>query len=172
MTSFADLQIFFSNPINLALIAIAFITGSLFFKDSFGSKLGLDTDDFIEQLNQKKSRGLMLHQAENISVILAKNDKEPAYIVGIANVQNIVFKKADTIDIQSMLAKINTMVKKDKPLLLIDEDEILALKAAKALAKQGWDVHFLRKGLKNWQEKKLPCINIAKDVTALLNKIK
>jgi rhodanese-related sulfurtransferase len=173
---FTKLFVFFSNPANILLLGLMLVSGLLFLRGhAYSHKLGISCEDLPTYLNQRKNKGLMLHQADDTRLQVKslddeQNNKNMPYLRGIANTSHIIIEAGELTGdaFKGLLIKIEKAAKKSNPLVLIDQDARMAKHLAKKLAKEGWNVVFLEGGLNAWVSKNLPSINIYNELKVLL----
>ena len=132
---------FFLQPMNLALAAIAAISGgALLWPALTGSR--------ASRINVTEATMLINKRAQIIDVRSAE-----AYAAG--HIQNAKSLPLSNLNGQLPLLKL----KKDKPVLVVCDRGVTAVKAAVLLSKAEYiDVHVIEGGLNAWKDAQLPIV--------------
>ncbi|TDR31491.1 rhodanese-like domain-containing protein [Hydromonas duriensis] len=132
---------FFLQPMNLALVAFAAISGGLLVWPSIAGGRA-------SRLNVTEATTLINKRAQVIDVRSAE-----AFAAG--HIQNAKSLPMSNLVEQLPLAKL----KKDKPVLLVCDRGVAAAGAVKVFSKMEFtDVHVLDGGLNAWKEAQLPLV--------------
>ncbi len=132
---------FFLQPINLALLAIAVISGLLLLQPLLMKSSG-------KHVNATEATQLINHKAQVIDVRSA------------AEFASGHIQHSKLMPVQELATMLPTAkLKHDKPVLIICASGMRARRAASILEKEGFtDIAILDGGLKTWQEAQLPLI--------------
>ena len=124
---------------NILLVLIAVVSaGMLIYPYFVKSKMGatVNNEELTALINKK--------QAQVVDV-RSRNDFKRGTIAGAKNIP------------ASSLQERMSDIKKDMPVILIDDDTKLVVEAAKSLRENGFkDVYVLNKGINGWLEASLP----------------
>lgn len=132
---------FLLQPTNLALLAIAVVSGLMLLQPLLfkGSAKHVNASEATQMIN-KKAQIIDVRTAEEF----ARGHVRQAKLIPLSNFAE-----------QLPLAKL----KQDKPVLIICESGMRARRAAAVLAQQGYtDVAVLDGGMRTWQEAQLPLV--------------
>ena len=132
---------FLLQPTNLALLAIAVVSGLMLLQPLLfkGSAKHVNASEATQMIN-KKAQIIDVRTAEEF----ARGHVRQAKLIPLSNFAE-----------QLPLVKL----KQDKPVLIICESGMRARRAAAVLAQQGYtDVAVLDGGMRTWQEAQLPLV--------------
>ena len=130
---------FFLQPTNLALLAIAVVSGLMLLQPLLlkGNAKHVNTTEATQLIN-KKAQVIDVRTPEEY----ARGHIRQSKLIPLSNLTE-----------QLPLAKLN----QDKPVLIVCESGMRARRAAALLAKEGYtDVSVLDGGIRSWQEAQLP----------------
>lgn len=130
---------FLLQPTNLALLAIAVVSGIMLLQPALlkGNAKHVNATEATQLIN-KKAQVIDVRTPEEF----ARGHIKQSKLIPLSN-----------FDEQLPLAKL----KQDKPVLIVCESGMRARRAAALLAKQGYtDVAVLDGGIRSWQEAQLP----------------